>query len=48
MDQLRRLRNDIDYRGEFLDKDYLNRNEKQIRNIISRLEEKVQKDLNND
>lgn len=48
MDQLRRLRNDIDYRGEFLDKDYLNRNEKQIRKIISKLEEHVEEDLNND
>lgn len=48
MDQLRRLRNNIDYRGEFLDKDYLNRNEEQIREIISKLEEKVEDELKDD
>ncbi|MFB6213696.1 MAG: hypothetical protein ABEJ07_04005 [Candidatus Nanohaloarchaea archaeon] len=45
MDQLRRLRNDIDYRREFLDQDYLDRNEETIEEIIDRLEEKVEKEL---
>lgn len=39
MDELRKLRNDIDYRGRFLDLDYLKRKEKKIKNIISELED---------
>lgn len=38
LNQLRKLRNDIDYEGEFLDRDYLERNEEDIENIISKLE----------
>lgn len=45
MDQLRRLRNDIDYRGEFLDKDYLDRNEEQIEETIEKLEEKIEEEI---
>jgi len=37
MDQLRRLRNDIDYRGRFLDLDYLDRNEEEIKQLINGL-----------
>ena len=39
LDQLRRLRNDIDYRGEFLDREYLDRNEENIKQITEKLED---------
>lgn len=42
MDKLRKLRNDIDYRGKFLDIDYLERNEKRIEEVISKLENLVE------
>lgn len=45
MDQLRRLRNDIDYRGEFLDIEYLERNEESIQTIIRKLDYKVEQEL---
>jgi N-acyl-D-aspartate/D-glutamate deacylase len=45
MDQLRRLRNDIDYRGEFLDIEYLERNEESINAIIQKLDDKVEEKL---
>ncbi|MFB6100912.1 MAG: hypothetical protein ABEK16_06615 [Candidatus Nanohalobium sp.] len=45
MDQLRRLRNDIDYRGEFLDKEYLERNEGEILEVIGDLESLVEEKL---
>lgn len=41
MDQLRRLRNDVDYRGAFLNRDYLDRNEEQIRELIAVLDNNV-------
>lgn len=46
IDELRRLRNDIDYRGKFLKKDYLERKEEKINQVISKLEKKVEKKLN--
>jgi len=45
MDQLRRLRNDIDYRGEFLNQDYLERNEKSIKEIIEKLDSLLENEL---
>lgn len=42
LDQLRKLRNDIDYEGEFLDKDYLERNEESIEKIIEKLEREIE------
>lgn len=45
MNQIRRLRNDIDYRGKFLDKDYLERNEEKIENIIKNLKQKLKEEL---
>jgi len=45
MNQLRKLRNDIDYRGKFLDRDYLQRNEEKIEKIISKLQELVENKL---
>lgn len=47
MDQVRRLRNDIDYRGEFLDKEYLERNEEEIVRIIGKLDEELEQALKN-
>ncbi|MDY6788484.1 MAG: Mth938-like domain-containing protein, partial [Candidatus Nanohaloarchaea archaeon] len=45
MDQLRRLRNDVDYRGEFLDKGYLERKQARIKDIIAQLEKTVKEKL---
>ena len=42
LNQLRKLRNDIDYEGEFLDKDYLDRNEENIEEIIKELENSIE------
>ena len=42
LNRLRKLRNDIDYEGEFLDKDYLNRNEENIEDIIEELEDRIE------
>ena len=41
LNQLRKLRNDIDYEGEFLDKDYLDRNEENIEEIVEELENSI-------
>lgn len=38
IDQLRKLRNKITYKGFFVQKDYLDRNETKIRKIIAKLE----------
>lgn len=46
MDELRKIRNDIDYRGKFLDLDYLERKESKIKNIVSKLEENFKEKLN--
>ncbi len=48
MNQVRKLRNDIDYRGKFLDQDYLERNQEQIHNIIHKLEQKLETKLEDD
>ncbi|MFP3871674.1 MAG: hypothetical protein ACLFVL_02195 [Candidatus Aenigmatarchaeota archaeon] len=45
IDELREVRNDIDYRGRYLQMDYLNRKEDKIQSIISKLEEKVEERL---
>lgn len=45
MHQLRRLRNDIDYRGKFLDKDYLDRNQQKIQEITEKLKQKLEEEL---
>jgi MoxR-like ATPase len=45
MHQLRRLRNDIDYRGKFLDRDYLDRNQDKIQQITENLKQKLEKEL---
>ena len=37
IDQLRQLRNKIVYKGFFVEKDYLDRNEKQIMEIVAKL-----------
>ncbi len=42
IDELRELRNDIDYRGRYLEMDYLNRKEDKIEGIISKLKKKVE------
>jgi hypothetical protein len=39
IDELRRIRNDINYRGFFVSKDYLERNELEFGSIIKRLSE---------
>lgn len=45
IDELRELRNDIDYRGRYLEMDYLDRKEDKIEGIISRLMEEVEERL---
>lgn len=44
-DQLRRLRNDIDCRGKFLEKEYLERNEADIDEIIRTLNQELEAEL---
>jgi len=44
IDQLRILRNDIVYRGDFVKKDFLERNEGDIQNIIKILKEILEKE----
>lgn len=41
IDELRRIRNDINYRGLKIQKDYLERNELEFKNIIKQLQEKL-------
>ncbi len=43
IDELRRIRNDINYRGLTIKKDYLERNELEFKNIIKRLKEELEK-----
>ncbi|GEM_PF-4234461 len=45
IDELRELRNDIDYRGRYLEVDYLNRKKDKIQKVISKLEEEVEERL---
>jgi len=39
IDELRKVRNEINYRGTIIKKDYLERNELEFRNIIKKLQE---------
>src|SRR3989344_5297695 len=48
MDQLRKTRNDIAYRGIIINMDYLERNEKPILKIIRALKEKVKSKIKDD
>lgn len=41
IDELRRMRNEINYRGFSIKKDYLNRNELEFKSIITKLKEKL-------
>ena len=43
IDELRRIRNDINYRGLKIQKDYFERNELEFKNIIKRLKEELEK-----
>lgn len=42
IDELRKIRNEINYRGSTVKKDYLERNELEFKNIITRLKEELQ------
>ena len=42
IDELRKVRNEINYRGLSIKKDYLERNELEFKNIIKRLKEKLE------
>jgi len=46
LNQLRKLRNDIDYDGKFLDQEYLERNQDKIKNIQNKLEAEIEKEIN--
>ena len=41
IDELRTIRNDINYRGFFVKKEYLKKNELEFKNIIKRLKEEI-------
>ena len=43
IDELRKVRNEINYRGLTIKKDYLKRNELEFKNIIKRLKEELEK-----
>jgi hypothetical protein len=43
IDELRKVRNEINYRGIIIKKDYLERNELEFKNIIKRLKEELKK-----
>lgn len=43
IDELRRVRNEINYRGLTIKKDYLERNELEFKNIIKKLKEELEK-----
>lgn len=45
IDDLRRIRNKIAYKGFFVRKDYLDRNEHQIKAIIGKLQDLISKEL---
>lgn len=42
IDELRKVRNEINYRGFLVKKDYLDRNELEFKNIIKKLKEKLE------
>ena len=41
IDELRKVRNEINYRGFNVQKDYLNRNELEFKNIITKIKERL-------
>lgn len=41
IDELRKIRNEINYKGFFIKKDYLERNELEFQNIINQLKERL-------
>lgn len=41
IDELRKIRNEINYKGFFIKKDYLERNELEFKNIINQLKERL-------
>lgn len=43
INELRKVRNEINYRGLIIKKDYLERNELELKNIIKRLKEELEK-----
>ena len=43
IDELRKVRNEINYRGLIIKKDYFERNELEFKNIIKRLKEELEK-----
>lgn len=43
IDELRKVRNEINYRGLIIKKDYLERNELEFKNIIGRLKEELER-----
>jgi hypothetical protein len=43
IDELRKVRNEISYRGLSIKKDYLDRNELEFKNIINKLKEELEK-----
>ncbi len=43
IDELRKVRNEINYRGLTIKKDYLDRNEMEFKNIVKRLKEELEK-----
>lgn len=43
IDELRKVRNEINYRGLIIKKDYLERNELEFKNIIKRLKDELEK-----
>ncbi|PTD94880.1 hypothetical protein C9439_00115 [archaeon SCG-AAA382B04] len=45
LEEMRKLRNDIDYRGKNLGKDYLKRKENKIEKIIEKLKNKIKEKL---
>ena len=45
IDELRKVRNEITYRGFFTKKDYLNRNELEFKNIVKKLQNLIERKL---
>jgi hypothetical protein len=45
LDQMRQIRNQIQYEGYFLDAEYMTRNEKQMKMVMRELQKKVEKKI---
>lgn len=45
VDMLRRIRNDLDYRGTFIGADFMERNEKSILTVITKMKNMVEKEV---